>query len=227
MLTRADVTVPDAVEIYEREVRQTGVRWVGFKDVGPDIGVLERLAASIRADGRTAVLEVVSVDEEAELRSVRTGIQIGVDVIMGGTRPVPAAALIAPTPIAYFPFPGTVVGHPSVLEGTIDDIVGSAVAISASPDVHGLDLLAYRSRGDAARLVRSVVEAVSCPVVVAGSIDSPSRIREGIDAGAPGFTIGSAILDGTFAPGIGVRASIERVLDIVADARRSPGVPAA
>src|SRR5262249_4509392 len=105
MLTRADVTIADAVEVYEREVRPTSVGWVGFKDVGPDIGVLERLAATIRADGKTCVLEVVSIDEDAERRSVQTGIDIGVDVIMGGTHPRSSAALLAGADVAYFPFP--------------------------------------------------------------------------------------------------------------------------
>jgi len=35
-------------------------------------------------------------------------------------------------------------------------------------------------------------------VIVAGSIDRSARIAEAIDAGATGFTVGTAALDGIF-----------------------------
>ena len=64
--------------------------------------------------------------------------------------------------------------------------------------MHGLDLLAYRSREDVPSLIKAVCAAVSKPVYVAGSIDTPERIAVVKEAGAAGFTIGTAALDGKY-----------------------------
>ena len=66
-------------------------------------------------------------------------------VHVGGTRVDDVLPIINSTGIQYFPFPGRITGHPSVLEGTIEEIVESAKAIAGRAGVHGLDLLAYRS----------------------------------------------------------------------------------
>ena len=86
MLTKDDQTVPDALEVYEG-LRETGLRYVGFKDVGVPIDTLRQLAEAIRGDGRTVVLEVVSLSTDDEVRSVRAGLELGVDIVMGGTHP--------------------------------------------------------------------------------------------------------------------------------------------
>jgi mannose-6-phosphate isomerase-like protein (cupin superfamily) len=83
--------------------------------------------------------------------------------------------------------------------------------------VHGLDLLAYRSKEDVPALVKAVCAAVSKPVYVAGSIASPERIGVVKDAGAAGFTIGTAALDGMYpAPGKDVSSQLAAILRDVA-----------
>ncbi len=211
MLTHHDQTISNALEVYE-QVRQSELRFVGFKDVGLPVQDLQNLAARMRADGRTVVLEVVSVDREAELASVRAGLEIGVDILMGGTRADDVAPLLAGRDIRYFPFPGRIVGHPSVLEGTIDQIAASAGHLSGQPGVHGLDLLAYRFAGDVPALISAVVEASSVPVVAAGSINCAERVRIVTQLGVWGFTIGSAIFDGSYLPGADVREAVDVVL---------------
>jgi hypothetical protein len=110
--------------------------------------------------------------------------------------------LIAGAPIRYLPFAGRISGHPSVLEGSAEEIVASARDIAAHDGVHGLDLLAWRGRTDPVRLVRAVCAAVGKPVIVAGSIDDRARVAAARDAGAAGFTVGTAALAGRFpAPG--------------------------
>ena len=84
MLTNHDATVPDAVEVYE-SIRTTGLRLVGFKDIGASQDTLRRLSETMHEDGRTVFLEVVSTSREDELRSIEVGLELGVDVIMGGT----------------------------------------------------------------------------------------------------------------------------------------------
>jgi 4-hydroxythreonine-4-phosphate dehydrogenase len=198
MLTRADRTIPDAQDRLP-EALDSGVRHIGFKDIGLPFADLRRLADSIRAAGATLYLEMVSLDTKSEEVSARAAVELGVDVLMGGTRPHVVMPILAGTGIRYYPFPGEIVGHPSVLEGTIDAIVESACRLAAMDCVHGLDLLAYRFRGDVPALIRQVCSIVAAkPVVVAGSIDRPERIAAIIDAGAAGFTVGTAALNGGF-----------------------------
>jgi hypothetical protein len=218
MLTRDDVTVTDALERY-RDVRSTELRWVGFKDIGLPVDRLRELADAIHADGRKVVLEVVSLDEDTEVRSAEAALTVGVDLLMGGTHPEAVLPLVSTTNVLYFPFPGRVVGHPSILEGPMDAIVASAREISAQRGVHGLDLLAYRFAGDVPRLIAEVVDASSCPVVVAGSVESDARIRAVCRAGAWAFTVGSAVFEAAFPAPPTTAAQVRYVLDRLRDAR--------
>lgn len=224
MLTRNDATVPDALEVYGT-LRDTGLRYVGFKDVGLPPARLRELADAIRSDGCEVFLEVVSERPEDELRSVRAALDIGVDWLLGGTHPDEALAIldeVGPPGAAgrprYCPFPGRVVGHPSILEGTIDDIAGSARDLTARAGVDGLDLLAYRWTGDVPTLVREVVRAASGPVIAAGSVDSLERIKALSDAGAWAYTIGGAIFDRKLPAGPSVRDQVECALALTAAA---------
>jgi mannose-6-phosphate isomerase-like protein (cupin superfamily) len=197
MLTRNDRTVEDASEQLQTALG-LGVRHIGFKDVGLPIAQLKSLNAAIKAGGATSYLEVVSLDRDSEIASARAALEIGVDVLLGGTRAEDVLPVIAGKAVQYCPFPGRIVGHPSVLEGSIEEIVASATALAAREGVHGLDLLAYRSKQDVPALMKAVCAAVSKPVYIAGSIDTPERIAIVKQAGAAGFTIGTAALDGKY-----------------------------
>jgi mannose-6-phosphate isomerase-like protein (cupin superfamily) len=197
MLTRNDRTVADAPQQLQAAL-SLGVRHIGFKDIGLPIEQLKSLNAAIKAGGATSYLEVVSLDRDSEVVSAKAAVEIGVDMLLGGTRVDDVLTIIEGTGIQYYPFPGRITGHPSVLEGTIEEIVESAKAISARDGVHGLDLLAYRSAENVPELMKAVCAAVSKPVIVAGSIDTPERIAVVKGAGAAGFTIGTAALDGKY-----------------------------
>ncbi|MEK6419327.1 MAG: nitronate monooxygenase [Burkholderia gladioli] len=199
MLTENDATVPDALAVYD-SLRDSPVRYVGFKDIGLPVAALKQLAQRIRADGRQVMLEVVATSRDSERESIQAALDIGVDYLLGGRHVDDALAMLAGSSIRYFPFAGRTVGHPTVLEGTMDEIVDDARRIAALPGVHGLDLLGYRftGEGDPAELVRRVAEAVTIPVIAAGSIDSEARVKAMIDAGTWGFTVGSALFQGTF-----------------------------
>jgi 4-hydroxythreonine-4-phosphate dehydrogenase len=198
MLTHTDRTIPDAADRVPDALR-AGVRHIGFKDVGLAFAGLRRLAHTIRAAGATLYLEVVSLDAQSEEASARAAVELGVDVLMGGTRPEMVLPVLAGTGIRYYPFPGQVVSYPSVLVGTADAVVESARHLAAMDGVYGLDLLAYRFQGDVPDLIGQVCRAVAPkPVMVAGSIDRPERIAAVIAAGAAGFTVGTAALDGIF-----------------------------
>lgn len=216
MLTHHDRTVPEPLRVLE-QVSGCGLRFVGFKDVGADAGELRDVCARAHEIGMEVMLEVVSTSREDELRSIGAAKRIGVDWLLGGTHAADALKVLSgsgPDRMPrYCPFPGQVVGHPSVLLGDIDEIVRSARDLAAMDGVFGLDLLAYRHpSADAGEITRRVVEAVSGPVIAAGSVASVEQIRALDGAGAWGFTIGGAIFEGLLPGGPGIEGQIKEVL---------------
>ena len=201
MLTRNDRTVENAA-VHVETALKAGVCHIGFKDIGLPFADLANLARRIRDAGARAYIEVVSLDRASELRSVRAAVDLGVDVLLGGTHVADVLPIIAGTGLGYYPFPGRITGHPSMLEGDEAAIVASAAALARHPGVSGLDLLAYRAEGDAPALIKTVCAAVNKPVIVAGSIDCAGQIAAVRGGGAAGFTIGTSALDGRF-PALG------------------------
>ncbi|MGB0507753.1 MAG: cupin domain-containing protein [Pikeienuella sp.] len=197
MLTRNDQTVDDA-EQHLATALAAGVHHIGFKDVGLPFERLKELNSAIKAGGATSYLEVVSLDTESEIASARAAVDIGVDILLGGTNVDAVLPILQNTGIKYYPFPGKIEGHPSVLVGSIDDILASAVDLAARDGVDGLDLLAYRSTENVTGLMAAVCAVVDKPVIMAGSISSPERIEIIRNTGGAGFTIGTAALDGEY-----------------------------
>jgi 4-hydroxythreonine-4-phosphate dehydrogenase len=201
MLTRHDRTLSDARARLE-EVLEAGVRHIGFKDVGLSAMAMRELAEAIRASGARVYLEVVSLDEASELASARAAVGLNVDCLLGGTRPRAVLPVIHDTGIRYFPFPGSIVGHPSRLGGSLDEITASAKVLADIEAVDGLDLLAYRFSGDVPTLISEVCNRVAPkPVIIAGSIDRAERIAAVVHGNAAAFTVGTAALDGAFPAG--------------------------
>jgi hypothetical protein len=216
MLTHSDSTIEDALA-YVDDVSETGLRYIGFKDVGATPERQRSIASAARDAGFETMLEVVSTSREAEVASVRAALAAGVDWILGGTNPGAVLPLLEGSSVHYCPFPGRVVGHPSVLEGSIDEIADSAAALTATPGVFGLDLLAYRhASADIAELTRRVVTSSRGPVIAAGSVVNDAQISTLAAAGAWGFTIGSAIFDGLFPGSPDVAAQVRHVLEVAA-----------
>jgi len=104
MLTQHDQTVANAFEVYA-DVRRSGLRYIGFKDVGLPLDQLRDLASEMHDDGHQVVLEVVNPDKAGELRAAENAALIGPDYVMGGTHAADIAAILAGTGIKYFPFP--------------------------------------------------------------------------------------------------------------------------
>jgi len=224
MLTHGDRTVDDAAAIVPT-LADTGLRYIGFKDVGADLARQREVTSIAHDSGFEVMLEVVSTTKEAELASLQTAAEAGVDWVLGGTHGADTAGLL-PDGVRYCPFPGQVVDHPSVLQGTIDEIAADAARLTALDHVAGLDLLAYRhATVDPLELIRAVAQRSSGPVIVAGSIASIDRAVAVSEAGAWGYTIGSAIFDGLLPGAPSVADQVRRVLEETAsDAETSPEV---
>lgn len=198
MLTHHDQTVPDALDLFERTKDYPITHW-GFKDVGLPPKEMQRVATAMKDAGKTTFLEVVSLSEEEGLLGARLAVESGFDILMGTVFYPSIGDYLKDKPVRYYPFPGHVHSHPSILDGTIDDIVTHARELEAF-GVHGLDLLTYRYNGQASYLLKQVVQATNIPIVSAGSIASFERITEVWDSGAWGFTIGSAFFERQFVP---------------------------
>jgi len=180
-------------------MKDTPVKHWGFKDVGLPPEDIKKVVDSMNAAGKTTYLEVVSLTEEEGLTGAKLAVECGFDILMGTVFFDSINDYLKDKPVKYYPFPGHVHSHPSILDGTIEEIVQHACDMEAK-GVDGMDLLTYRYTGDAPGLLQEVVKATGVPMVSAGSIDSYDRLAEVRDTGAWGFTIGTAFFEKKFIP---------------------------
>lgn len=207
MLTHHDRTVPNAREIFEACADSKAQYW-GFKEVGLPLDQMKELYAAMRSHGKTTVLEVVAYTEEECLHGAQIAAECGCDILMGTLFFDSVNDFCKEHRLKYMPFVGRITGRPSVLEGSIEEMVAQARACLAK-GVSGIDLLAYRYVGDADELIRTFVREVDAPVCLAGSIDSTARLDAVRRAGAWAFTIGGAFFERKF--GDDFRSQIDRV----------------
>lgn len=214
MLTREDQTVEDCLDVLD-EIKDVGLRAVGFKDVGVAPEVLRELVRGIHALGATSYMEVVSTSEEACLRSARVAREIGVQRLLGGTNVPAMLDALAGAPTAYYPFPGRPHGHPTRLGGGPADVEAHCRAFLAA-GCAGCDLLAYRAtEAEPLELVRAARRGLGVQgyLVCAGSVRTRENLRDLRDAGCDAFTIGSAAFAGEFSPRKGsLRSQLRDVL---------------
>ncbi|GAB4480133.1 MAG: 4-hydroxythreonine-4-phosphate dehydrogenase [Anaerolineales bacterium] len=219
MLTHNDVTVSNAIELFEQSKHLPVQHW-GFKDVGLPPEQMKELVRRMKNAGKITYLEVVSLSEEEGLRGAQIAVEAGFDILMGTVYFDSIHAYLKDKPVKYYPFPGHVHSHPSILDGTIAEIVKHAQQLEAK-GVDGMDLLAYRYVGDARQLLKEVVAATNVPIVSAGSVASFQRIAEIWEAGAWGFTIGGAFFEGKFVAGGDFTQNVKAVSDWLANTSES------
>ncbi len=175
MLTLGDQTVKTCLEVFD-SISDTGLKHVGFKDIGVDRATLAELHGRIKSTGAVSYMEVVSTTSEACLNSARYALDLGVDRLLGGFEVAATMELLAGSGIAYYPFPGRPEGHPTRLHGSPADVAADCARMEQA-GCAGADLLAYRAV-DAAplALVEAARAALSGELIVAASIDTPDRI---------------------------------------------------
>ena len=196
MLTHNDHTVPNAPEVFE-QCRDLPVTCWGMKEDGLPLAQMQQLYKEMKDLGKTTALEVVAYTEEAGMDGARMAADCGCDILMGTMFYDRINDFCLSHNIRYMPFVGQVSGRPSVLDGSLEEMVAQANHCIAQ-GAWGIDLLGYRYRGDAAALCRQFVQQVAAPVCLAGSINSFTRLDE-VKAAAPwGYTIGGAFFDDQF-----------------------------
>jgi hypothetical protein len=217
MLTRGDRTISDGPQVLA-DIRDLGVRHIGFKDVGIAPPAVAELHRAIKDQGATSYLELVSTSAEACLASARVARDVGVDRLLGGLPSCASEvmAIVQGSGVAYLPFPGRPFGHPTQLAGSAELVAEDCRRFRAS-GAAGVDLLAYRATEAAPlELVRAARRALDGgTLLVAGGVGSPAQVRALADEGVDAFTVGSAVFDGSFAPDVGsLRSQLKAVLDV-------------
>ena len=198
MLTQHDKTVKNAVEVF-RDCRNLPAKRWGFKNVGLEESKMRELIAEIKAAGKETFLEVVTYEEDECMAGAKFAVELGFDYLMGTVYYASVFEYLATQNIKFLPFCGTVHSSPSILEGSFEEIIAQANEL-LNKGVFGIDLLAFRHK-DGEELAKAYCSVVKKPVVIAGSINSRSRIDFVNSINPWGFTMGSALFDRLFAPG--------------------------
>lgn len=196
MLTHHDKTVENAIQVFEQCKESASDFW-GFKEAPLPLKEMRNLCAKMKECGKTTFLEVVAYSEKEGLEGAKVAVECGCDVLMGTKFFDSINQYCMNHHLRYMPFVGNITGRPSVLSGSIEDMIEEAKNY-LKKGVYGIDLLAYRYQGDTSLLVRQLVREVSAPVCIAGSVNSIERLDE-LKVAAPwAFTIGGAFFENLF-----------------------------
>lgn len=212
MLTYQDRTVKDAFRIFD-ECKNTKAAFWGFKEEPLPLQEMKELYAYMHSCEKITSLEVVAYTESECVKGAETAAVCGVDYLMGTMFFDSVNEICRAEGIRYMPFVGKVTERPSVLNGTVEEMIEEAKEY-LSKGAYGIDLLGYRYTGDAVLLNKQFVSAMSAihaPVCLAGSVNSYQRLDEVRDTRAWSFTIGSAFFEHRF--GSGFAQQIDRVCD--------------
>lgn len=212
MLTYNDKTVLNAADIFQACQASKAQYW-GFKEKPLPLDQMKALYDQMKAAGKTTVLEVVEYTEKEGLEGAQVAKACGVDILMGTVFFDSINTFCQKNQIKYMPFVGQITGRPSVLHGSIDEMIAEAKTYLAK-GAYGIDLLGYRYVGDAVLLNQRLVAEVDAPVCLAGSVDSYQRLDEVKAAQPRFFTIGSAFFDERF--GGSFAEQVDKVCDYVA-----------
>lgn len=196
MLTLNDRTVKNASQVFD-QCKNSKAKYFGFKEEGIPLSQMIKLYNSIKACGKSTVLEVVAYSEYEGLAGAKIAAECGCDILMGTMYFDSILDFCKSKGIKYMPYVGNVVERPSVLEGSIDGMIAEAKEC-LEKGVDGFDLLGYRYTDNARELIERFVKEVDAPVCIAGSVDSYERLDELKDIEPWSFTIGGAFFNNRF-----------------------------
>ena len=214
MLTNNDETVENANEIFE-SCKDLEVEYWGFKDVGLPIVEMKKLVKSMKEAHKKTILEVISLTEKEGMEGAKLAVECGFDYLMGTVFYEEIANYLIDKHPKYFPFCGKVHGHPSILDGSVEEIIDHAKDI-LKKGADGVDILAYRYIEDAdKRLIKDFLKQIKKPVVLAGSINDWNRLEKVLNYKPWGFTIGTAFFNNKFGANMTFREQVTTVFEKV------------
>lgn len=211
MLTHHDKTVENAMDVF-KGCSDLPVQYWGLKDVGLAAPKTKELVKAFKDLGKTVIFEVVAYEEQDCLRSVDLAIECGIENLTGTVYYPSVLERLRQNKIRYYPFCGKRRNMPGVMVGTRAEIIAEGVRLQES-GVDGINLIPFRHKEeDPVTLTREFMRQVHLPMIIAGSIDSYSRLDLMKDINPWGFTIGSAFFNGSFVPGGSFRNQVEAVV---------------
>jgi hypothetical protein len=211
MLTNNDKTVKDAIEVFDSS-KDLPVQFWGFKNIGLPIEQMKQLVENMKNAEKTTFLEVVTYTEDECMKAAKLAVECNFDYLMGTLFYDSVFNFLKDKPIKYSPFCGKVSGSPSILEGTINEIISDAKNMQRK-GIDAFDILAYRYIGDPEEIAKKFIQAIDIPVIIAGSINSYERLDKINELNPWGFTMGTALFkknfdkDGTF------KDNLKKVID--------------
>lgn len=209
MLTHRDRTVSNAAEVFE-DCKNTPVKVWGMKEESLPLSDMKKLFAYMKELGKTTALEVVAYTEKESLDGAKMAAECGCDILMGTVFSDSVNDFCRENRLVYTPFVGKIKERPSVLEGTVEEMISEA-QIYIAKGVFGIDLLGYRYTGNALELNRKFVASVNAPVCIAGDVNSFGRLDEIKEYRPWSFTIGGAFFEHKF--GASFESQIRTVID--------------
>ena len=213
MLTHHDVTIPNALQVFD-EVKDTGLKCVGCKDVGLNVEQYKELFGAFRKHGIKSFLEVVTYSEQEHFHGVDLALQIGADNLIGGMPPYTKKTMDylkeKEKRLGFYPYIGKITEHPCILGGTIEQIIKDGKEAEKC-GINGINLLLYRYTDDQKKLLKATKE-LRVPLIVAGNVANFEQIKELKGNGIWAFTIGGAIMEKKFVKDGSDRQQIESVL---------------
>ena len=217
MLTNNDLTVPDALEVFE-SCRDLPVQDWGFKNVGPEEKYLKELGRAMKDAGKNVYFEVISYNEEAYMRAAKLAEECKVDFLTGTKYSPTLHEVLKKAGINYSPFVGKVgcvwKGRSGMLMGDYDELVAEAKDLLYVKKTYGLDVSAYRHIESPEKVIDSLTQALpEAHICIAGSVDTYEKTDKLFDAGVAKFTMGSALFKGHWVPGGSFRENLEHVLN--------------
>ena len=214
MLTHNDVTVKNAKEVFE-ECKNSKANFWGFKEVGIPLDEMKELYSYMKQCGKTTFLEVVAYTEEECMEGAKMGVACGVDYLLGTLYFDSINDYCKENGMKYLPFVGTIEGRPSVLKGTMEEIIEQGKQCLAK-GVAGFDLLGYRYvDGDPNVLAAEYIKNAKRPVCLAGSIGSEERMKLVKEMNPWTFTMGSALFTKNFVKDGSFRDNLKYVVDFL------------
>jgi len=160
---------------------------------------MKKLVKAMKKANKKTCLEVVSLGEKKGIEGAKLAVECEFDYLMGTEFYESIANYLIDKHAKYFPFCGKIYGHPSILDGSVEEIIDHAKDI-LTKGADGVDILAYRYKKEDAdkRLIREFLSQIKKPVVLAGSIGSLDRLEKVLDYQPWGFTIGTAFFNEKF-----------------------------
>ena len=196
MLTHNDHTVENAEEIFE-QCKHAKAKFWGFKEDPLPLDKMKKLYSRMKEFDKKTFLEVVAYSEREGLDGAKIAAACNCDYLMGTKFFDSVNSFCKENNIRYMPFVGKITGRPSILEGTLDEMLDEA-RYCLSKGVYGLDLLGYRYTGDATTLNKNFIADIKAPVCIAGSVNSFERLSELKTFSPQMFTIGGAFFEKKF-----------------------------